>query len=724
MIASVLVEIKSKQIDKNFDYLVPKALEDTLKVGMRVSVPFGFQELEGYVMDLKDEKEELEYKEIIEQIDEEVILNEELRKIGNLLQEEYLISLSSAYSTMLPSALKAKKSIYIPKKYETILKLNKNLEEAYLLCKNKTQEKIIEAFESTEELSKTDAYKISESSTKTLLKNKILIEEQKEQYRYSVKEYVLEQKKELTEEQQNAYNKIQSSMLESKTILLKGVTGSGKTEIYMQLIEQVLKEGKQALILVPEISLTPQFILNFAKRFGNQIAVLHSGLSDGEKYDEWRKIMREEVSIVIGARSSIFAPLTKLGMIIIDECHSDSYKQENRPKYQVSKIAEFRSKYYHCPIIYGSATPTLEMMSRAKKGIFELIELKKRVNNQPLPSVTLVNMKEEMKKNHGIISSILEEKIKTRLQKKEQVMILLNRRGYSTTIQCSNCGYTYRCPYCDITLTYHKTSKNLRCHYCGYTKYIDEYCKECKEDALNYYGLGTEKLENYLKEKFPSANIIRMDTDTTSKKGSLERLTEEFRNKKHDILIGTQMISKGLDFPNVTLVGIVSADNSLNIPDFRSGEKTFALLYQASGRAGRSNLVGEVVIETYNPDNTILNCVKEQNYEKFYQYEMNIRHKLKYPPYYYLANIIIKSKEYDTAKQEANKVANYLKKNLDSTSIILGPTTSNLFKINNIYHFEIMIKYRFDSKLKTVMKELDQIFLLNKKAQIDIDLSI
>lgn len=492
----------------------------------------------------------------------------------------------------------------------------------------------------------------------------------------------------------------------------------------MQLIEKVIQEKKQALVLVPEISLTPQFVGNFSRRFGENIAVLHSGLSGGEKYDEWRKIMRQEVNIVIGARSAIFAPLSNIGIIIIDECHSDSYKQENNPKYHVYHVASFRSKYHNCPVVLGSATPNLEYMARAKKNVFELVTLKNRVKNSTLPTCEIVNQQEEVRKGYSIISSKLEKKIQERLEKQEQVMILLNRRGHSTFIQCSSCGFTYKCPHCDITLTFHKTTKNLRCHYCGYTKYLDNTCPECHEDALNYYGLGTEKLESYLKEKFPLARIVRMDTDTTARKGSLEHITDGFAKNEYDILIGTQMISKGLDFPKVTLVGIVCADNSFNIPDFRSGEKSFALLCQASGRAGRSDLKGEVVIETFNPDNKILNYVKNQDYNSFYHYEMDIRKKLKYPPYYYLAQLVIKSKEYEEAREEANKIASYLKKYLDHSSIILGPTTASMFRINNIYHFEILIKYRFDDNLKRVLKELDQIFITNKKVDLDIDMNI
>ncbi len=724
MIASVLLEIKAKSVDKTFDYLIPESLNNIIKIGMRVLVPFASQQLVGYVIEIKNHSDtSLELKEILKNIDEEVILNPELLEIGAYIKESTLSSLSSAYSTMLPTALKARKKTQIGKKYETYLSLQIPLNQAYLLCKKEPQKEILELFESGVVISKKDAQSISLSSTNTLIKKGILKEEKEESYRYQIKELEQDLKKELNEEQTMALKKIKQSFGQSKTILLNGVTGSGKTEIYMQSIEEIQKLKKQALVLVPEISLTPQFIRNFARRFKSNIAVLHSGLNDGEKYDEWRKIEREEVSIVIGARSAIFAPLKNLGIIIIDECHSDSYKQENRPKYHAHDIAFFRSKYHHCPVILGSATPSLETYARGKKGLYELVSLNHRVHKNPLPEVTLVDMAKEAKKHHFIMSELLELKIEDRLKKKEQIMILLNRRGHSTTIHCSSCGFTYKCPYCDITLTFHKSTKNLRCHYCGYTKFLENTCPNCHEDALNYYGLGTEKLESAMKEKFPNARIIRMDTDTTNKKGALEKIEEEFRAHHYDILIGTQMISKGLDFPNVTLVGIVSADITLNIPDFRSGEKTFALLYQASGRAGRGNIKGEVIIETYNPDNHVLNCVKNQDFEKFYEYEMNIRKTLKYPPYYYLAHLEIKSKNYEEAKNESAKVAHFLKRKLDKTSIILGPTTANMFRINNVYHFEIMIKYRFDENLKPALKELDDLFLLNHKVSLDIDMS-
>lgn len=724
MFANVLLEIKSKSVDKTFTYAIPDCFKDNISVGKRVLVYFGSQLLQGYVLEIMpDFKSDFEIKEIVEVIDEEVVLNAELMAIGQKMKEMTLSSLSSSYSTMLPSFLKAKVSTKTTKKYITFLRLNVSYEDAVSRCKNRVQEEIISLFDSETFVLKGNATEISASALKTLLKNQILIEEKQEEYRFSIENMMRDKKKELNEEQQNAFESITKQLNHSETFLIHGVTGSGKTEIYMQVIENVIKNEKSAIVLVPEISLTPQFVLNFARRFGSRIAVLHSGLSNGEKYDEWRKIMRGEVDIVIGARSAIFAPLKNIGVIILDECHADSYKQENRPRYHAMDMAFLRSEYHNCPLLLGSATPSLEVMARAKKGIFTLLELKKRVNDYPLPTCEIVDMADEMKRHHTIISNVLETKIKDRLEKKEQVMILLNRRGHSTTITCSSCGFTYKCPYCDISLTFHKSSKNLRCHYCGYTKYIDESCPNCKEDALNYYGLGTEKLESILKEKFPLAKILRMDTDTTSKKGSHEKIIESFRSGEYDILLGTQMISKGLDFPKVTLMGIVNADISLNIPDFRSGERTFALLYQASGRSGRSNIPGEVVLETFNPDNAVLKCVQNSDYDAFYQYEMNIRKTLKYPPYYYLTHLVIKGSDYELTSKEATKVKTFLKNKLSSNTIILGPTTANMFRINNIYHFEILLKYRKEDKLISVLKELDEIFMVNKKVDLDIDIN-
>jgi len=430
--------------------------------------------------------------------------------------------------------------------------------------------------------------------------------------------------------------------------------------------------------------------------------------------------MYDEVKIVVGTRSSIFVPLKNLGLIIIDEEHSETYKQDSTPRYSAIDMAAYRAKYHNIPLILASATPSLESKARADKGVYQLITLNKRANNLELPNTTIVDMTDEIKKRNFIFSSLLQEKISDRLNKKEQVILLLNRRGFSTFISCASCGYTYKCPNCDITLTYHKTTNNLRCHYCGYFQKKDEVCPKCQEKSLNYLGLGTQKLEEEILKLYPSAKVIRMDQDTTSKKGSYQKIIDDFADNKHDILLGTQMISKGLDFKNVTLVGVINADTSLNIPDFRANEKTFSLLYQTSGRSGRDKKKGEVIIQTFNPENEVLNYVKNNDYQNFYLYEMNIRHKLRYPPYTYICQILVKSDDYDLASKKANEIKKILLSKIDKKSNVFGPTPCSIFKVNNIFHFQLMIKYTFDEKLKAALKEIDELFASDKKVNIDI----
>ncbi len=720
MYVDVLVEIKNKHVDKTFTYKVPKSLEADVMVGKRVVVPFGKMTLEGYILNRKDQSD-IETKEILEVIDEEPVLNEEMMTLGTFVQEKTLASLSACYGAMLPKALKAKKSVTLNKKMVSYLKLAMGYEEIYAKLTNDSQKRILELFQQEDLVLKKEANKISASAVKTMLKKEYIEQLEEEVYRYQLKEVEKEAKKIFTPAQEKAYQKIKEELNTEKVFLLHGVTGSGKTEVYLQLIEDVLNSGKKALVLVPEISLTSQLTERFHKRFGNNIAVLHSGLSDAERYDEWRKIIREEVSIVIGARSAVFAPLKNIGIIIMDEEHSESYKQENNPRYHALDIAKKRAETHHCPVVLGSATPSLSSMARAIKGVYQYVPLLERANQKKLPNILIVDMAIEVQNRHPILSRELECKIIEKLNKNEQVMLLLNRRGHSTTITCSNCGYTYRCPHCDISLTYHKSSNQLRCHYCGYTKYKDDRCPNCHEDALNYLGLGTEKLEEYLENVFPTARIIRMDRDSTTNKGMHEKIITDFYDHKYDILLGTQMVSKGLDFPHVSLVGILNADASLNIPDYRSNERTFSLLCQASGRAGRKDTTGEVIIQTFYPENFIMQCVKEQSYQKFCKYELNIRKTLKYPPFYYLCNLTIRSKDYEEAVKEARKAKEFLETKLDKTSLLLGPTTANMFLVNKVYHFEILIKYKTDEKLISALKELDEMCLLNSKIALDID---
>ncbi len=723
MYAEVLIEYPTKKIDKYFTYIIPASFQGKLKAGMKVKVPFGNKTINGFVMQITDTFDRnYELKEIVEIVDEEIVLSEELIKLGLYLEEKTLCPKICAYQTMLPSSLKIKEIRSNYNFYQTYLILNKSKKEIleYLVQygKENKQTNLLNILLKEEKVLKKDydSYVVKALREKELIKE---IKEQEYRINKSKSENII--KHELNNEQQNVFNIIKNTN-EFKTFLLEGITGSGKTEVYLNLIEDTLKKGKTAIMLVPEISLTVALVNRFYEWFGSRVAILHSALSNGEKNDEYLKIVREEVSLVVGTRSAIFAPLKNIGLIIIDEEHSDTFKQDNMPRYNAKDIAMVRAKYHHAPLVLGSATPTLESKARALKGVYHHLKLTKRAGSGTLPKVSIVDMTEEVKKHNFIFSEELITKLQKCLANQEQAMILLNRRGYSTTITCSSCGYTYKCPNCDITLTYHKSSNNLRCHYCGYTVTKNEECPNCHEKALNYLGLGTEKVTEELAKIFPQARIVRMDQDTTSKKGAHEKIIASFKAHEYDILLGTQMISKGFDFPYVTLVGVINADSSLNIPDFRSNERTFSLLYQASGRAGRSNLKGEVVLQTFNPDNYVLKCVAENNFNKFFNYEMNIRHILKYPPYYYLVSLKVISKDYDIALENATKIANYLKKNLMPTSIVLGPTTASLFKFNNNYRFQIVIKYRHDDKLMKVLKYLDNIYLNDNKVNLEIDI--
>ena len=489
------------------------------------------------------------------------------------------------------------------------------------------------------------------------------------------------------------------------------------------VLQEVEKQKYILIMLVPEISLTPQMVNRFTNVFGNDIAVLHSRLSNGEKYDEYRKILNGEVNIVIGARSAVFAPLKNIGAIIIDEEHTSSYKQDNHPRYSAIDIAKIRCETHNCPLLLGSATPSLESYARAKKGVYKLLELKTRVGKSKLPIVNIIDMKEEIKSGNPTFSSQLIDKIKDRLNKKEQIILLLNRRGYSTFITCKNCGFTHKCPNCDISLTFHKSSGTMRCHYCGYADKKLNTCPECGSHELKDLGTGTEKIEEELKQIFPSSKIIRMDVDTTSRKGSHEKIINDFKDEKYDILLGTQMIAKGLDFPKVTLVGVINADTSLNIPDFRSGERTFQLLSQVAGRAGRSDINGEVIIQTYNPEHYSINYTKMHDYESFYNREMFIRKQMSYPPFYYITLIRILSKDYNRGMEESKKISTYLKSNLDEKTIVLGPTTSIMYKINNIYRFQCIIKYKFDDKLDNILNKIVNHYKADKDVSVEIDVN-
>ncbi|AOV08312.1 primosomal protein N' [Sporosarcina ureilytica] len=517
----------------------------------------------------------------------------------------------------------------------------------------------------------------------------------------------------LTDEQESALQPIGQAIKDGRqeTFLLHGVTGSGKTEVYLQAITKVLEKGQEAIVLVPEISLTPQMTARFKARFGQLVAVLHSALSAGEKYDEWRKIHRGEVKVVVGARSAIFAPFENLGIIILDEEHESTYKQEESPRYHARDVAIKRSEYYKCPVILGSATPSLESYARASKDVYTLLTLKNRAKSQQLPEVEVVDMREQLKSgNRSMFSIPLAEAIRERLERNEQIILFLNRRGFSSFVLCRDCGTTVECPNCDISLTYHRAHELLKCHYCGHEERVPTVCPQCESEHIRFFGTGTQKVEEEIAKLFPEARVIRMDVDTTRRKGAHERLLRQFSEGKADILLGTQMIAKGLDFPNITLVGVLAADTTLHLADFRAAEKTFQLMTQVSGRAGRHDLPGEVYIQTYSPEHYAIELAKEQHYEPFYQMEMQSRRQFGYPPFYFFTLIQFSHEDVLKVSDFANRGTTYLSANLSPETVIIGPTAAAISRVNNRYRYQCLIKYKKEPKLTETLQQLIRMY--------------
>ncbi|WP_414834730.1 primosomal protein N' [Bacillus altitudinis] len=571
----------------------------------------------------------------------------------------------------------------------------------------------------------------SSQTIKALIQEGLLTESYEEIYRdpYRDREFTPSTPLDLTAEQAEAAKPIHQAVSDDKheTFLLHGVTGSGKTEIYLQTIDHVLQKGKEAIVLVPEISLTPQMVQRFKERFGSNVAVLHSGLSTGEKYDEWRKIHRKEVKLVVGARSAVFAPFENLGMIIIDEEHESSYKQEEMPRYHAKDVAIERAGRHQCPVVLGSATPSLESYARAKKGVYTLLTLKRRVNQQQLPHVSLIDMREELRNgNRSMFSEELMLRLKEVLERKEQAVLFLNKRGYSSFVMCRDCGYVEQCPHCEISLTYHRFQKRLKCHYCGHEAPVPAECPECHSEHIRYFGTGTQRVEEELTKVLPEARVIRMDVDTTSRKGAHEKLLTSFGNKEADILLGTQMIAKGLDFPDVTLVGVLSADTSLHIPDFRSSEKTFQLLTQVSGRAGRHEKAGSVIIQSYTPSHYSIELTKQHDYEAFYEQEMLHRRHQSYPPFYFLAMVTVSHEEVTKAAHVTDKIVQFLKMNCAPNTRILGPAASPIAKIKDRYRYQCVIKYKRENELASLLRKIQDHYqkeMEQKQLMISIDMN-
>lgn len=707
MVVGVLVDRTNLSVNKVYHYNYN--LDKKISIGSRVLVDFNNKLSEALIVSFPKETELKKLKEVIEVIDEESILTLELLKLGRFMEKKYFTSLMSCYQTMLPKPFKLGTQEKLQDKKITYYFLDK--ENVKLTVK---QQEIVDYLKD-KKLDRLENF--SKSIIKALV-NKNVLKEKK-----VLLSTIIEDKKEFKEislsvKQQEIYNEIIKSK-ESK-YLLYGVTGSGKTLIYLHLINYYLSEGKTALLLVPEISLTIQTMNFFKNYFKENIAILHSSLSDREKYNEYLKIKRKDVRVVIGVRSAIFAPLENLGVIIIDEEHSDTYNEYSKnPKYSTKDIAIFRSEYNNAKLVLASATPLVKDYYLAEKTKeYKLLKLLNKYNDLKL-NIKIIDLKEN--KTLSYFSKELKEKILEKLKNHEQVILFLNRKGYANYVMCSNCGDVKKCPNCDISLTYYKNDNQLKCSYCEHSEKYINYCNKCHEKDLNIMGVGTEKLEEELNTLFKDYKVLRMDMDTTRKKGSYEKIINDFKNHLYDILVGTQMIAKGLDFENVTLVGVINADQSLMIPTYNAIENTYSLLSQVSGRSGRSNKQGEVIIQTYNPDNYGILEVVNQDYESFYKKEIDIRKKLLYPPFSNMLTLKVKSINIDLVKEHIIKIYKYLKLNLEETTSILGPNLLNIRKLDKKYECSITLKYNKDENLDKIIKFLKTYYNKDRYVSFDIE---
>lgn len=552
----------------------------------------------------------------------------------------------------------------------------------------------------------------SRQTVERLVERGLLRMENREEYRdpYSRK-IEPDTPPELTPEQEQVLQPIGRYINNRKkgTFLLHGVTGSGKTEVYLRAIDVTLRQGREAIVLVPEISLTPQMVERFKARFGERVAVLHSGLSSGERYDEWRKVLLGDVQVVIGARSAIFAPFRRLGLIVIDEEHETSYKQEESPRYHVRDVADRRADDHRAVVLLGSATPSVETYYRAKTGEMTYLSLASRVRGHPLPNVSVVDMRKELDRgNRSMFSRQLAEALTDCVDRGEQAVLFLNRRGYNTFVLCRSCGSHVECPHCDIALTYHRSNERMRCHYCGYTETVPQVCPQCGSQHIRYFGTGTQRVEQELGRRFPGLRVIRMDVDTTSNKGAHEKLFRAFREGRADVLLGTQMIAKGLDFPKVTLVGVIAADTTLGLPDFRSGERTFQLLMQVGGRAGRREHPGKVIIQTYQPDHYSIQMAANYEVTPFYRRECQERLRKQYPPFCSLVAVHFYHPDQTAVMKASHELTKMIQEHLGERASVLGPVKASIFRVKDRYHMQTVIKYKSDQGLKYALQTVQE----------------
>lgn len=691
MFASVIIDQDTKALDKVFDYKIPDKL--VLQKGMRVFVPFGSRILQGYVIDIKSDTliDENRIKNVIAKIEDFPVIKTELLELMNYMCQKFHLRQTSVLRLFLPAEMREGKVKELFEKYVV-------LNDCY--SKNdfkraKKQLLIIEKLESYDKVKLSQLKKeFGESAVKALINKKVikLILEKINRKPFSIN--MQDKFIKLNDQQKKAIE----SVGEKGVYLLHGVTGSGKTEVYMRLIAKVLQENKNAIMLVPEISLTPQVLSTFKARFGDKVALLHSSLSAGERFDEWKRIFSGEAQVVVGARSAIFAPIEKIGIIIIDEEHEQSYVSESNPRYVTQDIAKFRANYNSCPLVLGSATPSVDDYESAINGDVKLIEMPVRANGKPLPQIQIIDMMNEIRAgNSGIFSTQLLSDLAKVINQKKQAMIFINRRGFSSFMMCRECGYLAKCNDCDVSLVYHKEDNRLKCHYCGKQYKALDKCPNCGSDRIKQGAVGTEKVVAELHNIFPDVKILRMDNDTTSKKNSHQKILAEFSSTKPAILVGTQMIAKGHDFEDVTLVGIIDADQSLYRSDYRSTERCFQLITQVSGRAGRSQFEGKVDLQTYSPRHYVYKFASNYDYKGFFKKEINLRETAKFPPFSKIIRILFSNINENVVKSELkscyNKLLKVREKFYDDI-IYMDAMKSPVKKIKNSYRYQIIIRIK------------------------------
>lgn len=709
MFAKVIIDQDAKALDRVFEYIIP----DQMKVekGMRVMVPFGGRTLQGFVVD-KSEKcdyDEAKLKNITSPVEDFSAIKPQLLSLMDFMAKKNHLKLASILRLFLPSEMREGKTREL---FETYYFLKD--ETPQILARAKSQLSIVEELKNGEQKSAVLAEKYGYAPLKVLF-DKGIIGKKKEQIFRSPFVLSEENKKlHLNECQKNAIDTITGN----KTYLLHGVTGSGKTEVYMNLIERALVQGKNAIMLVPEISLTPQIMANFKARFGQSVALLHSGLSAGERFDEWKRLFSGEARIAIGARSAIFAPLENLGIIIVDEEHEQSYVSESNPRYDTHDIAQFRARENGCPLVLGSATPSIETYEKAKTGEYELIEMPVRANGKEMPPLQIIDMMNELRAgNSGIFSNQLLADLANVINKKKQAMIFINRRGYSSFMRCRDCGYIAKCSDCDVSLVYHREDNRLKCHYCGKQFKVLSRCPKCGSENIKYGAVGTEQIVKKLQEVFPDVKILRMDNDTTSTKNAHQKILGEFKTALPGILVGTQMIAKGHDFENVLLVGIVDADQSLYHADYRSTERTFALITQVAGRAGRSSEQGKVDLQTYSPRHYVYKFASNYDYKGFFRKEENIRQTTQFPPFTRILRVLFTSHD-ENLVRETLKVCyteiESLKKDYAEDIIYLDAMKAPIKRIQDKYRYQIMMRLKL-SKADEIEEKVFEIVDKNAK---------